>query len=246
MKKIAVSLFFLSFCLGNSLFASKIGLLIVATGKYHQYINSLLESANQHFCKEHEVTYFIFTDGEVPKASNIVKIHQDRLGWPYDSMMRFEMYYKNKKLLKSQDYLYSCDADMLFVDKVGSEILGKRVATLHFGYADKLGPYPYETNPNSKACIYPGEGKNYFAGAFFGGKTKPFLKLARINAEKINQDLKNDTIALWHDESHWNRYCIDHPPTVVLSPSYCYLDTFLIPYHPRLITFYKDLQVMRE
>lgn len=246
MKKTAIYFFIIIFLsgIGNSLCAAKVGFLIVATGRYNQYINSLIESAEKHFCKDHQVTYFIFTNGEVPKASNIVKIHQERLGWPYDSMMRFEMYYENKKLLKSQDYLYSCDADMLFVDTVGSEILGKRVATLHFGFVDRPGTY--DTNPQSTACVYPGEEKNYFAGAFWGGQTKEFLKITQTIAKNIREDLNNEVIALWHDESHWNRYCIDHPPTVVLSPSYCYPDFWPLPYHPRLVTFIKDNQALRQ
>ena len=37
----------------------------------------------------------------------------------------------------------------------------------------------------------------------------------------IKKDMKEHRyIAVWHDESHLNRYLIDHPPTKLLSPEY--------------------------
>ena len=46
----------------------------------------------------------------------------------------------------------------------------------------------------------------------------------------IRDNEQRGITAVWHDESHWNRYLIDHPPTVELSPAYMspanyYLDT---------------------
>jgi len=83
-------------------------------------------------------------------------------------MLRYKIYYDNWQKLAEQDYLFACDADMLFVNSVGDEILGQRVATLHPGFLDKRGSY--ETNPRSKAYISILEGTQYFAGGFYGGK----------------------------------------------------------------------------
>lgn len=47
-------------------------------------------------------------------------------------------------------------------------------------------------------------------------------------------------MAVWHDESHWNRYCIDHKPTTILSPSYCYPESWNLPYKKRLLALDKD------
>ncbi len=51
-----------------SVFADKIGLLVIATGKYISFVPSLIASADKHFCKDHKVTYFIFTDGELQES----------------------------------------------------------------------------------------------------------------------------------------------------------------------------------
>ena|SRR3972149_2369057 len=221
MKIIFLLLFFV-FSSGN-IFAEKIGLLVMATGKYISFVEPLIVSAEKYFCKNHDVTYFIFTDSNLASTDRVMYLYQPRLGWPFDTMMRFHVYDRHRDLLAGQDYLFACDADMLFVAEVGEEILSQRVATLHPGFLDKEGSY--ETDPISTAYVSPKEGKYYFAGGFYGGTAEEVLKAVRINAEHVDEDLKKGYIAVWHDESHWNRYCIDHQPTLILSPSYCYPET---------------------
>lgn len=214
-----------------------IGLLIMATGKYVQFVPRLIESAQKYFCTNNHVTYFVFTQGDMPAMQNVIKVPQDQMGWPYDTMMRFHVYYKNKELFKDLDYVYACDADMLFVGPVGDEILGERVATLHPNYI--FEPKPYDTNPLSTACIHRGEGKIYTAGAFYGGTREEFLKLINTAKTNVDIDLSRGVIAAVNDESHLNRYFIDHEPTVVLSPSYCHFESWDSPYERKLIAFDK-------
>lgn len=222
----------------------KIGLLVVATGRYINFVEPLINSANKYFLKNHDVTYFIFTDGQPPKAGNIIKIPQNRLGWPYDTMMRYEMYYLAKSKIENMDYLFATDADMLFVDEVGDEILSDRVATQHPGFVGKLGTY--ETNKNSTAYVDIQNAKYYFAGGFNGGKTEEFLKLALNITKNVYFDLSKNIIAVWHDESHLNKYYIDNKPTLILSPSYCYPESWNLPYHKRLLALDKNHSQMRK
>lgn len=222
----------------------KIGLLIVATGRYIQFVEPLVKSADKHFCTNHQVTYFVFTDGQVPDHKNIVKIEQKRLGWPYDTMMRISMYDKQRDTLEKMDYLFATDADMLFVDTVGDEIFSDRVATQHPGFVGKRGTY--ETNSVSTAYVGPREGQQYFAGGFNGGSSKEFLKMAHTITGNINKDLEKNFIAIWHDESHINRYFIDNPPTKILSPSYCYPESWNLGYHKRLLALDKNHNEIRK
>jgi histo-blood group ABO system transferase len=223
----------------------KIGLLVVATGKYIQFVEPLVKSGNNYFCPTHQVTYFVFTDGQAPKADNIVSIYQKRLGWPFDTMMRFSMYAQQKELLQNMDYLFACDADMLFVESVGDEILGDLVGTLHPGYVGNKGTY--ETRPQSTAYISPHEGTCYFAGGFYGGKTENVLAMAETITNNIKKDLEKNIVAVWHDESHLNRYFVDHKPTIVLNPSYCWPEYppeqhvvgAWTKYPPKLMALYK-------
>jgi histo-blood group ABO system transferase len=224
--------------------AANVGLLVMATGKYIQFIPPLIESAEKYFCQGHNVTYFVFTDSEMPPEDHIVWIHQDRLGWPFDTMMRFHAYAAQKELLNSQDYLFCLDADMLFIDSVSEEIFGERVATQHPGFVHQRGSY--ETNPASKACIRDDEGEQYFAGGFYGGTSEEVMKIAQTNADNIDDDLSRGLIAVWHDESHLNRYFIDHKPTKILTPSYCYPESWNLPYVKRLLALDKNHTEIRE
>ena len=86
----------------------------------------------------------------------------------------------------------------------------------------------YDRNPKSLAYIPYGDGNNYYAGGFNGGRTKNFLEMSEVIADRVNRDLENGVIALWHDESHMNRYLVDNPPTLDLPADYCYTEAVLM------------------
>jgi len=222
----------------TTMLGHRVGLLIMATGKYIQFVPPLLDSARKHFCANNDVTFFVFTDQQASLGDDAVIIYQKRLGWPFDTMHRFHTYLKNRTALESMDYLFACDADMLFVDTVGQEILSDRVATQHPGFVGKRGSY--ETNPHSRAYVNSNEGIYYFAGGFYGAKKSEFFKLLETTIHNIDADLQHNIIAVWHDESHLNRYFIDNPPTVILSPEYCYPESWNIPYRKRLLALDKN------
>jgi histo-blood group ABO system transferase len=117
----------------------------------------------------------------------------------------------------------------------------------------------YDRNPKSLAYVPQGEeGEYYYAGGFNGGKTDKFLEMAEIIADRVNKDLDNKVIAKWHDESHLNRYLIDNPATLTLSPNYCFDEQFLdkrvmlsegVPYpfqEPKIIALKKDYEFLRS
>ncbi len=198
----------------------------MATGRYVDFVPPLLQSAEKYFCTNHTVTYFVFTDGVIQTspeiAKKIVRIEQSRLGWPQDTLMRFSVYHAHREKLMAMDYLFATDADMLFENSVGDEILSERVGTQHPGYVASRGNY--ESRPQSTAYVKKTEGSYYFAGGFNGGKKEDFLRMAETISKNVEQDLEKNIIAVWHDESHLNRYFINNPPTKILTPSYCYPD----------------------
>ena len=223
-----------------------VGLCIMATGKYVHFANKLIDSAEKFFLPGHKRTYFVFTDRleELQKNPRIVPVFQKRLGWPHDSMMRTAVYFDHKDLFNSMDYLFACDADMLFVDYVGSEILHERVGTLHPGFTSKRGTY--DKNPLSKAFVNEHEGAHYFAGGFYGGSRENFITLLDTLTHNIQDDLNHKIVAIWHDESHLNRYFIDHEPTCILNTSYCYAEGRSLPTPPRLVALHKSKAYWRS
>lgn len=67
-----------------------------------------------------------------------------------------------------------------------------------------------------------------------GGTSKAFLYMSHVLNDAIEEDLKKNVIARWHDESHLNRYIIDRKDCRLLSPEYCYPYGLKVSYKPKL------------
>jgi glycosyltransferase involved in cell wall biosynthesis len=207
---------------------NKIGLLIIATGKYDQFISQLVESADKYYFNDSrfDVTYFIFTDKQVSLNTlrNYKVINIQHRGFPYASMDRFKHFTNNSEELSKMDYLYYVDVDCKFVDHVSAETLGELVGVRHCGYFNGGGTF--EENKNSVFYENPQKYKYYFGGGFSGGKASSYLELSKWCYEMIERDLSNNIIPTWHDETALNRYFLDHEPEIVLTPSYHYPENY--------------------
>jgi histo-blood group ABO system transferase len=198
-----------------------VGLLLIATGKYEQFVQPLLDSERKYFLPGHKVTFFLFTDSSRwTKEPDVVTTFQKHEPFPNPTLKRYETFVTHKELFATMDYLFYCDVDMLFVSTVGDEILSALVATIHPGFLGARGTP--ETRKESTACIHEHEKLVYYSGAFNGGERDQFLKMCEVLSHNIQTDLNNRILAIWHDESYTNRYFVDNPPTKVLSASYCY------------------------
>lgn len=222
-----------------------IGLLIIATNKYQKFIQPLISSADKYFLKNQQVTYFIFSDKQENIYSNRSIQHNliSHKEWPWMTLGRYSIFDQYVETLSKMDYLFYIDVDMLLVSDVNEEILGERVATQHPGYYYTRGTP--ETRKESLACVFQHEKMQYFAGGFNGGSAQEYLKMCKVLSNNINIDYSNNIIAVWHDESHMNRYFIDNPPTVILSPSYCYGEDMTIPFPKKIIALTKNHKAIR-
>jgi histo-blood group ABO system transferase len=214
-----------------------IALVTVASGeRYVRYARRMLESAATFFLSDAEVEpMFLLLEG--------------REGWPAATMERYHVILEHADRLAGATHVFHVDCDMLFVAPVGSEILGPLVATQHPGYVGRRGTY--EDRPASAAYVAPDEGSVYHCGGFSGGEKEEFLRLAESIRDGVDSDARRGITARWHDESHLNRYLVDRPPDVTLSPSYCYPeddakyieDLWPERYVPRLVALSKPRQV---
>lgn len=212
----------------------KIAICVMATGAFNASAHSLVESGRRFFCLNHDVTYFIFTDGsQVPQAKDVVRVDQTHLGWPFDTLKRFHVYDTHAALFDSFDYIFSIDANMVFVAPVADEILSELVATQHPAFLKKRGAY--ENKKISSAYVGCHEGQHYFTGRFYGGTKFEFLQLLKAVKKQVDVDLAKNYFARWHDESYLNRYFIDHPPTRILNPSYCYPEDWQLEFPKKMI-----------
>jgi len=230
----------------------KICILTIATNKYIQFVERLYNNLEENFLNGHELECLLFTEHDVETSDNVKVSKIDHEPWPMPTLKRYNYFVKEKEYISKFDYCYYFDVDMGIIEKVGDEVLGDLVATMH----PYQSLYPkesrsYDRNPNSLAFVPPGEeGENYYAGGFNGGKTECFLKMAEVIADRVNQDLEKDVIALWHDESQMNRYLIDNPPTLSLTPTYCFAEEQMgnpnYPYEPKIIALKKNHNELRS
>ena len=104
---------------------NKVGLLIIATNKYIQFLQPLIESADSYFLPNQDITYFVFTNQNIDIKSNrnIVKIDVEHKDWPWMTLGRYKIFSDNSNILSKMDYIFYSDVDMRFVFEVGDEIL---------------------------------------------------------------------------------------------------------------------------
>ena len=223
----------------------KISIFTICTGKYTIFFEDFYKSCERFFLKDFEKTYYVFTDGDILTSDNIVRIQQDKLGWPYDTMMRFKMFNSIEDQLNS-DYTFFFNINMLFLDNIGIEVLPKEensylVGVNHPCFFDKPNiSFSYERNNKSLFYIPYGEGNFYYQGCFIGGRTNEFMYMSKVLEEKIDNDLSNDIIPIWHDESALNWYYIDKNP-LLMSPSYAYPESFNLNMDRKIIQRDKNL-----
>lgn len=192
----------------------------------------------------------------------------EAIEWPYPTLLRYNLFLQQEEKLKEYDYIFYCDIDMRFVNVVGDEILGDGLtAAQHPMYCIKKEFYPpYEPNPESEAYIpRPGRIINdngkprfmplYYAGGFQGGKADKWISAMKDMRMMIDKDLTKNYIAVWNDESIWNKYLFLHEPSVVLTPSYIYPDSLIkeyyeplwgVSYMPKLMTLTKWFSLSKE
>ena len=218
----------------------KIGILYICTGKYKIFWKDFYLSCEKNFIPEAEKHYFVFTDSPdiefEPENKNIHRIYQKNLGWPDNTLRRYEMFLKIKDQLVNFDYLFFFNADLIILEKImaqkflptGEEML---VACIHPGYYNKpVRKYTDEINPRSTAFITRQESSHYYAGGINGGKTASFIQAMEVLNKNIEKDLQNNIIAKWHDESHWNKYLENRTDIKILNPGYLYPEASIIPF----------------
>jgi hypothetical protein len=210
-----------------------IGILYICTGKYKIFWKDFYLSCEENFISEAEKHYFVFTDSPEIEFEqdnkNIHRIYQENLGWPNNTLKRYEIFLKSKEKISGLDYLFYLNANLLFIKKITAEEFlpqkqEKLVGCLHPGYYNKpVKKFNYENNPLSAAFINKEEGKFYFAGGINGGETKDFLETIKILNQNIKKDEQNKITAKWHDESYWNQFLNNRlASTKILSPAYLY------------------------
>ena len=229
-----------------------IGLLTIATGKYDIYVKPLWECVRQHFCAGHNVTLFVHADKRFDDVKDgryeLRHIEQAHLGWPFATLYRYRVFSRSAEVLRAFDYLFYLDIDMKIVFPVGDELFGDLVAVRHPGFDKPVHDvFPHERRQKSEAFVPEVLRTAYYCGGIQGGSMPRYLRACQEMRDAIERDLDRGIIATWHDESHWNKYLVGHPPTKVLGSEYCVPEEFAHFWKPgpRILALKKNHAVMQ-
>ncbi|MBP3803798.1 MAG: glycosyl transferase family 6 [Oribacterium sp.] len=208
-----------------------IGVLYICTGPYALFWKDFYDSFEEKFLPNTEKRYFVFTDSDEISSSEgkrIKVVRIDNQPWPLITLLRFGTFLKIEEDLNKCDYIMFSNANIVCDEIISEEEFlpqkQERIfVTTHPGYyGKKIIEFPYDRNKNSLAYVPWNCGENYVIGAMFGGTSEGFIDMCKTLKSNIEEDLKRNIIARWHDESHLNRYIIGRDDVRILSSEYCY------------------------
>jgi hypothetical protein len=107
-----------------------------------------------------------------------------------------------------------------FYLKNPNQILRDLLLKLKFG---NLGSW--ERDSQSAAYVPRQNRKIYVCGGVWMGQNQYFFDLIEKCHQAVKSDLNRNFIAVWHDESHLNKWFSDHGGTI-LTPAFCYDPTY--------------------
>ena len=216
----------------------KVEISFIATGSYLNYLPKWYEYLEKNFLPGVEKTILVFTDGELDETPDNIKIYNiDHKEWPFITLERFKTLLIAKNEIQKCDWFVFLDADTLVVSKITLEeffdVSKPYIGVHHPCHYLQMPPhntYPgaFETNKNSKACIEDDSDFSiYYQGCVWGGKVSEIIDMIEELNERIEEDLENDVIAIWHDESHLNKFYLENSDKVkVLTSNFAYPEDF--------------------
>ena len=227
---------------------AKVGILYICTGKYTVFWPDFYRTFREKFLPESDKTFFVFTDApsiEGDGAPDVHRIYQKALDWPYSSLLRFKMFAGQAEALGKMDYLFFANANLVCRETVTeAEFLprpdrGERLLVVQQpGFWDKKPIfYTYDRNPKCRAYIPYNCGRDYVSGGLNGGTAAAFLAMSRELDRRTDADLADGQMALWHDESHLNRYIAEQDPASyrLLTPAYWYPEGWDMPFAQKIV-----------
>jgi hypothetical protein len=202
----------------------KILLNLIATGKYVFFLDEILKSADEYFFVDEEVSVIIHSeknyllDGSLSYSGriNLLWNYIDAEPWPYPTLKRFSYFLTSENIMRENNYVFYVDVDSKFIGNIDRSILPDNgmIGTIHPCLYDGTGTP--ERSPLSKACIPSYANNRYFCGGFIGGSSSEFISASKKISSNINEDHSRGIIAIWHDESHINKFFYDNPPASIL------------------------------
>ena len=223
-----------------------VAVIFIGTNKYLDFFPNYYETCEEKLFPDVDKQYFVFTDGELDGdlPSNITVMQIPHKGWPAITLERFHTILLAQEELEQHDWLVFLDADMRVNQVITPEEFfddQKDFIAVHHPCHYNTGTGTFERRLESEACV-TGDPVSYYQGCLWGGKIKSVIPMMKLLRDRVDKDYKNDIIAIWHDESHLNKFFIDNQENVnALPPDYAFPECFPnYPYQQKIIHLAKD------
>lgn len=210
-----------------------IGLLLISTNRYKQFVQPLLNGVVKNFLPNHQITVHLFTDEYQDLVGDPrVRIEQHLIPaykFPYATLYRYKIFAEHADILAKYDFLVYSDVDMEFALPVGDEFLaGDITGVRHPGFWYNNGWGSGGNPTESLSYLEPQYHKKYFCGGVNGGKADKFLNVAKLLSTMITDDESRGVMPVYHDETMFNWFMnygihLMYPDWVIneLTPEYC-------------------------
>jgi hypothetical protein len=220
----------------------KVTLNLIATNKYTLFLDDIIQSARNMFVNDCELSFIIYTDSQDIKDSHdIEKVSILSEPWPMPTLKRFHYFLSGREKIEKSDFSFYIDVDSIFRKELplSDMIIGDKgtIGTLHPGFT-LISWNPQgtpERNPRSRAYIEIGSNENYYCGGFFGADSKSFIEMSEKISKNIDLDLEDGIIAIWHDESHLNKYFMDNKPDRILGMGFSCPSEYVYGNNPTIV-----------
>ena len=238
----------------------KVAITFIGTNRYLDYLPKYYENIEKYFLPNSEKTILAFTDGELNDTPDNLKVyHQEHLQWPYITLKRFEIINKARAVIDNMDWLVFLDADAIPVTTITEEefftdkpLFGVHHPCHYLGMDPHTkAPGAYEQNPKCEAYVDVSKSLPpvYWQGCLWGGKVPEVCAMIDELEARVNRDLENDIVAVWHDETQINRYFLERTQDVhTFSPSYAFPEVFEshCNFPPKIVHLAKDNSVYQK
>lgn len=234
----------------------RIAILYICTGDYIVFWRLFYRSFKLHFMKNSIVDYYVFTDAdglEYGDNNDVFITNVESPQWPYSTLMRFHFFCSIETQLKDYDYIFYFNANSICIRDISEEELlpedkgivvvehpGFLMDSLANGEEDTKKAFLYERNKESLAYIPFGKEEKYVCGGVNGGSSIEYIAMMRQLSEQIDEDLKKDIIAIYHDESHLNKYISTSSNFSIKTPEYAYPEGWILPIQQKIVLINKN------
>jgi hypothetical protein len=227
-----------------------LGILLIATGEYSKFVQECVESIEKQDHPYNVIDLHIFTNDLSLDLKTKFKIHiheWHETKWPYPTLLRYKAILNVTNYLDHYTHLLYLDVDMKVVAPLPIVLDESLLAVAHPSYVKKRNK-PFEKRELSSAFFQEQQESIYVCGGVQGGTRQRYLTAITEIYTNIEIDLKNEIIAKWHDESHWNKYVNQNiEQTVIFGREFCWPEHWVTTLNPgKIIALKKNHSATRN